>query len=127
MGATKEALLALSLRRESVPVPELGDGAEVIVQEMTAAARERYGEGLMYEDPDDPDEKGEPRLKRRVGSLYARLVAFSVVDEDGKLLFGEGDVERVAGMPARVVERIAAVAARVSGIGDKALEAARKN
>ena len=59
--------------------------------------------------------------------MYARLLAFSVVDEAGKLQFSEGDVEKIAELPATVVERIAAAAGRVSGIGERALETARKN
>ena len=117
----------LVLKTERVPVPELGDGAEVIVREMTAAAREHYSEGLLIEDPDDPDESGAPKRKPRIGQMYARLVAFSVVNEDGELQFSESHVEKLAELPATVVERIAAAAGRVSGIGERALEAARKN
>lgn len=117
----------LALKTERVPVPELGEDAEVLVREMTAAAREHYSDGLLAEDPDDPDEAGAPKRKPRIGQMYARLVAFSVVDEEGKLQFSEEDVEKISGLPATVVERIAAAAGRVSGIGERALEIARKN
>ena len=115
------------LKTERGPVPEFGEGAEVIVREMTAAAREHYSDGLVVEDPNDPDESGSPRRKPRIGQMYARLVAFSVVNEEGELQFTDSHVAKIAELPATVVERIAAAAGRVSGIGERALEAARKN
>lgn len=126
---TREELLGtkLELKRERVPAPEYGEGREVIVQEMTVAARERYSEGLLYEDPDDPGEDGEPKMKHKVGEMYARLVAFSVVGEDGALQYHEEDIPAISAMPSRLVERIARAAHRVSGIGEEAAESARKN
>ena len=128
----------IALRTERVPAPEFGDSAEIVVQEMTVAAREVYSDGLMVEDPNDPDEKGAPRLKPRIGQMYARLAAFSIVDENGKLQFvapdeagllrlADDDLNAICAMPSVLIERVAKAAQRVSGISEASAEAARKN
>jgi hypothetical protein len=127
--ATKEEILGArrALKREVVSAEELGEGKTIIVQEMSAAQRELYGEGTLVMDEDDVDEKtGQPRRKPKTGELYARLVVASVVDESGKQVFTEDDVAAVSELPWTLVERICDAANRVSKLDAKALEAAKK-
>ncbi len=103
---------------ETVRVPEWG--GEVRVQAMSAADRTEY-ESLIYQFKDD----GRVDLDRR--KFVAALVAFSVVDEDGKRLFGPDDVDALASKSGKALARIYSVAARLSGIGRAEEEAAEKN
>lgn len=103
---------------ETVRVPEWG--GEVRIQAMSAADRTEY-EGLIYQFSDG----GKVELDRR--RFVAALVAFSVVDEDGKRLFGPDDVDALAAKSGKALARIYSVAARLSGIGRDQEEAAEKN
>lgn len=127
--ASREALLGAAgkLRSERVPAPELGEGMEVLVREMTAAAREKFYAGLMIEDADDLDQHGNPKQKQRVGEIYARWVVFTAVNEDHSAMFAEADVGAVGKLPADLVARLALAAKRLNGIGAEETEAARKN
>lgn len=109
-GVKREALLALGLRTEEVPVPELGNGTVVRVREMTVARREIW-EAAAFEVV------GEIR-RARAAEFRAQLIIAGAVDEEGAPLFGPEDVGVVNGLPAAVGERIALAVLRVNGLND---------
>lgn len=120
MNLTRDQILAARpMRCEEIDIPELG--GIVRVRMMSAGDRERYESGLI------DDTAGDARRRIRVGELAARLVVFSVVDAEGRLVFSEQDIPQVAALDADVVRRIADVATRLNKIGAAAAEAAGKN
>lgn len=112
---TRDNILAVELKTERVKVPELG--GEVIVAEMTGLAREEY-EGLIF------DGKGKIAADK---SLRACLVACTVVDEAGELLFTKADVDALSRKSAQALQRIYAVAERLNGLGKHATRGTAKN
>ncbi|KVW30728.1 hypothetical protein WL48_30555 [Burkholderia ubonensis] len=112
MTLNREQILgALDLKTESVDVPEWG-GA-VLVSVMGGATRD----ALM-------DQVANPQKASR---FQAVMVAATVVGEDGKPLFTADDVDALTGKNPEVMARVVAVAMRINGIGQKAVEDAAKN
>jgi hypothetical protein len=56
-----------------------------------------------------------------------RLLALSIVGEDGERLFTSDEVEELARKNAEVIERIFSVAVRLSGLSKATAEEAKKN
>lgn len=107
---TREALLkaAIALPRETVNVPELG--GEVIVQGMSGAQRDAWEASLI-----------EGRGKRRrmnTANIRAKLVAQCCVDEDGRRLFTDGDVDELGQVRVDILNRLFGVAQKLSGVSD---------
>jgi hypothetical protein len=110
--------VALRLVREKVNVPELG--GTVIVRELTAAEAERLDAANYPLD-------AEGRMRPRHEGQAARWVIAATCDADGKLLFTAADEAAIGRLPAAVVDRIVAVARRLSRAEPGGAEAAAKN
>jgi enoyl reductase-like protein len=111
-----EILGADDHKYEDVDVPEWG-GA-VRVRSMTASVRDRIEESFL-------DKK-----RGSMGALdnmRAKVVAASVVDEHGKLLFTEADVKALGRKSSAPVNRVFSAAQRVSRMSDKDVEETVKN
>ena len=106
------------LKVEEVDVPEWG--GIVRVRELTAEAMADYEASMVNVDSKG---KGTPDFSNRRVKLLVR----AVVDEDGEQLFSLVDVPALGQMPAGVIERVADVAERLSGMGDDAVEDAEGN
>lgn len=113
----EQILAAPDLVTEIVPVPEWG--GEVVVRSLTAAERDQYEKEFISQHG--------TRIKFDLVNPRARLVALSVVDEDGKRLFTDRDVAELAKKSAAPVDRIYAVAQKLSGISDGDVEELEKN
>jgi hypothetical protein len=113
----EQILTANDLRTEEVQVPEWG-GA-VLVRGMTGAERDRYEATVVQQNGKS--------TKVNMRNARARLVVMTVVDEDGKHLFSEADIESLSEKNAAALDRIFSVASRLSGIGDKDLDELSKN
>lgn len=86
---------------EKVDVPEWG--GTVCVRSMSGAARERL-----------------EQLVAKQSLTRAFVVAMTVCDETGTLLFSEADIEALSGKSANALNRVFEVGARMSRIGDEA-------
>ena len=107
-----QLLAARVLPREEVSVPELG--GTVIVQGMSAAQRDAFEASLMV-----------GRGRRRdinTANLRAKLIAFCVVDETGQRVFSDEDVTALGEVRVDVVNRIFAVAQKLSGVSEEDIE-----
>lgn len=105
---TRDEILARSgkLKVERVRVPEFG--GDVLVRELTARQRDEFDESNI---------KGRGKNMQVVlKNMRAKLVARSVVDEDGRQVFTEADIEAMGELPAAGLEKIFAVAQRLNGI-----------
>lgn len=115
---TREKILgAPDLVTERVPIHEW-NGA-VNVRSLTAAARDAFEASCFT------GQGGERRTN--LLNLRARLVALSVVDDEGHRLFSEQDVAALGEKNAAAVERLFVVAQRLSGLGQGDLEALKGN
>src|SRR6185437_6804107 len=98
---------------EEVEIPELG--GTVLVRGMTGRERDDFEARTIVRRGNEmvPD----------AGNIRARMVACCVIDEDtGQRMFTESDAGALGELPARVIIRIAEVAARLSGIGEQDVE-----
>lgn len=112
-------------RYENVPVPELGEDAEVRVQSLTGAEWEEY-ENSLAQQVRGRNGSLELRLNRR--NRRAKLVAMAVVNENGQLVFDpKRDVVRLSNMNAGALDRIYEAAERLSGKDSDAVEDAEED
>ena len=115
---TREQILsAPDLQYEIVSVPEWG--GEVRVRGLTGAERDAYEKSLI-------EQRGNRAIYNPVNAR-ARLVALCVVDEHGKRLFSDADVEAPGRKHAVALTRVWEVARRLSGLTAEAVEELEKN
>lgn len=110
---TRDSILgAADLRTEEVPVPEWG--GTVLVRGMTGSERDAYENALL--------KVTQGQTSVNLNNARARLVAYCVVGPDGKRLFSDADITALGRKSAAALDRVYAVAARLSGIsaGDMA-------
>jgi hypothetical protein len=119
MTLNKDQILEASdLTFEEVQVPEW-NGA-VKVRTMTGTDRDLW-EQSMVEVAADGSRKPD------MTNMRAKLVALTVVDDDGNLVFSMADVPMIARKAASALERVFDVAQRINGLGTKAEDDAVKN
>ena len=117
MVLTKEMIVeAHDLKEERVVVPEWG--GEVRLRELTGAAREEYGYLISSQKV---GEEVDPR------GIVCHLLALSIVDEAGELVFGLEDKDLLQEKSATVLNRLFDAALKLSGLDTDSVEEARKN
>lgn len=110
-----EILSHSDLRKETVPVPEWG--GDVVVIEMSGEARDAWEVSLTKRGPG-----------YNIVNARAKLVAATVSDENGKLLFQDSeDVEKIGRLSSVALDRICAVAQRINGLTRAELKEAEGN
>ncbi|MFG2837026.1 hypothetical protein ACGFYE_18725 [Streptomyces zaomyceticus] len=104
-------------RHEDVPVPEWG--GTVRIQSMSGTDRNSHQAETVILGPN-----GRPKgIELR--DQYARLLARCIVDEQGRRLYvTDKQIQALGQKDAGVLERLAKVAKRVSGMGEEAAEEA---
>ena len=100
------------LPKETVEVPEWG--GSVIVRGLSGTGRDAF-EGTLVK------QRGR-KLEANVENFRAKLLAQSIVDEQGKLLFTEKDVPALGRKSAVALERVYAVAQRLSRLSPEDVE-----
>lgn len=114
----REAILAAEdLPRELVEVPEWG-GA-VYVRALTGAERDQFEASIV-------EQRGRD-MRMNMRNIRAKLVALTVVDEDGQRIFTDDDVAALGGKSAAALDRLFAVAQRLSGLSKEDVEELAKN
>ncbi len=115
---SKEDILGSSdLRFETVAVPEWG--GSVRLRTLSGAERDAF-EGTLMKLVDG-------RRVPDMDNLRAKLLAATVVDEDGRQIFGVQDLVALGRKSAVAIDRIFAVAQRLNGMAPDAVEDAIKN
>jgi hypothetical protein len=105
----REAILAADdIATETVPVPEWG-GA-VLVRGISGKERDQFEVELI-------EGKGKNR-DVNLRNLRAKLVAKSVVNEAGALLFGAADIDALGNKSAAALQRVYIVASRLAGLSE---------
>jgi len=116
-----EILNASDIQTEEVEIPEWNN-KKVLVRGMTGAQRDAYEDASLTM----PDKKKQTRAFI-YKNARARLVAWSVVDENGKRVFSDADIPRLSDKSAAALQRIFNVAMRLSGISEEDIEELVKN
>lgn len=114
----REAIFAVSdLQTEDVSVPEWG--GTVRVKGLTGSERDAFEESCV-------SGKGK-NVSFKMTNIRAKLVAKTVVDEEGNLIFKEADVEALGKKSGAALDRVFSVAQRISGITKEDIEELEKN
>jgi hypothetical protein len=113
----EDILAATDITRELVQVPEWG-GA-VYVKALSGFDRDRYEQSLLQG-------KGKNR-DLNLRNARAKLVALTVVNEEGQRIFSDDDVLALGTKSAAALTRVFDVAQRLSGLTDEDLEELSKN
>jgi hypothetical protein len=104
-----QILNAKDLRTEPVAVPEWG--GEVAVRMLTGTERDAFEASLFV---------GEGQERRQdMANVRAKLIARTVVGDDGKLVFTEADIAALGEKSAAALDRVFTVAQRINGLGAK--------
>ncbi len=112
---TRDLILeANDLKREQVEIPEWG--GTVYVRGLTGAERDAFEASINADG-------GQGKIQ----NVRARLVAFTVVDENGNRIFSDADAGILGRKSANALNRVFEVALRLNGIGNKEVEALAKN
>jgi hypothetical protein len=115
---TREQILqADDLPFEDVEVPEWG--GTVRVRTLSGQERDAFEASIT-------EQRGR-NIRIRPENIRARLVALSVVDEEGQQLFDESDIRRLGAKSAKALDRLFSVAQRLSGISNEDVEELAKN
>ena len=106
---TKEKILAAQdLQVKEVNVPEWG-GA-ILVRGLTGTERDKFESSVL---------RGQGRnMSVNMENLRSKLVAMSVVDQEGKRLFSDQDALELGKKSAVVLNRIFGIAQALSGLTD---------
>ena len=115
---SRDAILGASdIKTEEVPVPEWG--GTVLVRGLTAKQRDEFESGLI--------ETVGKTQRVTMRNARARLAALSIVGEDNEPLFSPADVFLLGEKSGAALDRVFAVASRLSGIGDSDMDELTKN
>ena len=117
-----EILGASDLAIEDVPTPEWG--GVVRVRELSARARYWFITNAFI---DAPKLNGAEPARRLSDTAQAMLLAKSIIDEDGNLVFTEDQISALAEKSHLAVARVEAVATRLSRLRAQDVEDAEKN
>lgn len=104
---------------ERIPVPEWGKDAEVIITSMGADERDAW-EASMIET------RGNSQ-KMNYKQARAKLVARCLVDEAGKRLYTDSEVDSLGKRNGAVLDRLFAVAKRINALEKKDVDDLTKN
>jgi len=100
---------AQDLQQEIVPVPEWG--GDVIVRGLTGAERDAFEGDIITQNGKN--------MSLNTANMRAKLAARSVIDEQGKRLFSDDDIQMLGTKSAVALQRIFDVAQRLSGMSEK--------
>ena len=115
---TRDAILQVQdLPTEQVHIPEWG--GDVLVRALTGAERDRFEQSIV-------EQRGK-NTRMNLQNIRAKLVALTVVDEQGNRIFKDEDVKWLGNKSAAALDRIFEVAQRLSGLRDEDVEELAKN
>ena len=115
---TKEEILGIAdIKTEPVEVPEWGGC--VLVRGLTGTGRDQY-------EQDQIERKGK-KVDVNLSNARAKLIALTVVDESGKLMFNDKDVHALGRKSAAAMERVYNKAMQLSGLNASDIEDLSKN
>ena len=106
----RDQILAMKPEIGSLRVPEVE--GPIYVKEMTAGERDAFEVAHA--------KSGEKDFR-------ARLAAATICDEDGRLLFGPGDIAALSAIPASVLEPIVQMAVAINRLSKETIEDLEKN
>lgn len=115
-----DILQAVDIEREKVEVPEWNG----VVYIGLMSAKERY-QYEQYSLRQEQDENGYPNID--VYHFTMRLLAATLSDKEGNILFSKDDIEELASKSTDVLTRLFDIAFKINFLCDEGIEEAAKN
>ena len=112
-----QILQVVDVKTEEVEVVEWG--GVVLVGTMSGVDRDAF-ESSLFEDKTADN-------KANLTNMRAKLVARCIIDEDGERVFTDKDITALGKKSAKALDRVYAVAQRLSGLSVKDEEELTKN
>lgn len=112
-GIREQILASDDLATQVVEVPEWG--CTLTVKTLTGTERDDYEASLI---------KGR---KADLTNMRAKLCARCIVDQNGKRIFADSDIDALGKKSALALDKVFEVAQQLNGIGTKELEELAKN
>lgn len=111
----RDAILAKrEIPKQQIAVPEWE--GDVFIRALTAGERDGLEAYVT-----------ECRREEEVPKVRAKVAVMSLVDADGKQLFGDADIEALSSMYSKPLDRIYDVATRLNKLTPEDVEALEKN
>ncbi len=110
----EEILSKTSLKTEKLTIEEWG--GDVMVSEMSGAMRDGWEQSIREKDPSG-----------KLISPRAKLIIFTVIDENGERIFKDDDIEAIGKLSSSTLEKICLTAMRLNGLGSEEIDKAKKN
>jgi hypothetical protein len=110
-----DVLKADDLATEEVEVPEWG--GSVLVRGMSGKERDEFESSAL-------DQRSG---RMNLANTRAKIVIRCVVDDDGKRLFDAADIDVLGEKSGAALDRVFAVASRLSGLGERDVEELTQN
>jgi len=107
-----DILQADDLEKRDIHVPEWG--GIVTIRALTGKERDEFEASVMV--------RTGKELTVNPRRLRAKLVAASMIGEDGKRLFSDKEVDDLAAKSSAALDRVFRAAQELSGIGEKEIE-----
>jgi hypothetical protein len=113
---TRDAFLAADdLPAEEVDLSDLpGYSGSLLVRGMTGRERDEFEASLAQQ-------RGGQVIQNMV-NVRAKIVIRCVVDEDGRRVFDDADIDVLGGKSGAALDRLFTVATRLSGLGERDVE-----
>ena len=116
---TRDDILGINdLPYEDVLIPEWGN-RYVRVRALTGAERDAFEQSIV-------EQKGKS-TKMNLQNIRAKLVALTVVDEEGKRVFSDADAKLLGQKSALALNRVFEVAQKLSGLTPEDVDELTKN
>lgn len=114
----KRVLELQDVKTEVISIPEWD--MEFTVKSLNGKERDKYETSVFQ-----VSKNGQMVFNR--DNLRAKLIALTVIDEDGDLVFEQSDVEALGNKNASALDKLYEVAERLSGLNKTAVVNAEKN
>ncbi len=111
---------ASDILTEDVPVPEWGGIARV--RGLTGTERDAYESSLVNVVRSKGRRGGTTEVLPRMKDARARLVCLCLIDGEGLRLYTDDQVGELAAKSGKALDRVFAVASRLSGLSDEDME-----
>lgn len=120
MRLSKDALFSIQRRTCTVPIPEVGEDAEMLLSEMTIAERNAYAQQVTQGQQSDTSFSD--------ADVLALLLTFCMRDDTGALLATPDDAPRLLEqLPAPIFERLALAASELNQCSPTQVEHEKKD
>lgn len=113
----EEILSVMDLQEERVNVPEW-DG-DVLVRSLTGTERDAFETSIISTNG--------ARTEMNLVNMRAKLVAWTVVDEEGERVFSTEDIDALGKKSAAALQRVFDVSQRLSGLTGEEIDELAKN